>query len=160
MEIVGKSPIAVPVLILGKLTMFLSWMFFLVKILDLDAMLFDSTVTSVLGVLFALAGLVLAGAGLMTLGELARVGLPTGKTELRTQGVFRFTRNPAYLGGFLVCIGSCLFAPHILNFLLFMVTLFIHHLVVLREEAFLEITFGEKWLEYKERVPRYVGKAF
>ena len=159
MEILGKSPIAAPVLILGKLTMFLCWMFFLVKILDVDTMLYDSATTQLLGIAYAFAGLIIAVVGLVNLGEAARVGLPERKTELKTHGMYRFTRNPAYVGGFLVCLGSCQFSVHLVNFLLFGITFVIHHLIVKKEEEFLENTFGEQWLEYKKRVPRYVGKV-
>jgi protein-S-isoprenylcysteine O-methyltransferase Ste14 len=41
--------------------------------------------------------------------------------------------------------------------LLFVLTEIIHHNIILKEELFLEKRFGERWLEYKQRTPRYLG---
>jgi protein-S-isoprenylcysteine O-methyltransferase Ste14 len=158
MDIIGKSPIAVPVLILGKIAMLGCWLFFVVKKLSADAMLYDSAVTQALGVAVSVAGLILVILSLLHLGRSASVGIPEQKTELKTHGMYRISRNPVYVGGFLMCAGSCLFSIHFLNFLLFAITIAVHHLIVRKEEQFLEKAFGQQWLDYKERVPRYVGR--
>lgn len=61
-----------------------------------------------------------------------------------------------YLGAFLICIGSCLYSMHIVNFALCILGIAIHHRIVLREEKFLNERFGEQWLTYRQRVPRYI----
>ena len=158
MEIIGKSPIAVPVLILGKIAMLGCWLFFVVKKLSADAMLYDSAVTQAIGVAVSVAGLFVVVLSLLHLGGSASVGIPEQKTELKTHGMYRISRNPVYVGGFLMCAGSCLFSIHLLNFLLFAITIAVHHMIVTKEEQFLEKTFGQQWLDLKERVPRYVGR--
>ena len=58
-----------------------------------------------------------------------------------------------------MCAGSCLYSIHVVNFLLLVITVAIHHSFVLKEEQFLEKRFGNNWLDYKKRVHRYLGKS-
>ena len=43
--------------------------------------------------------------------------------------------------------------------LLFVLALAIHFRIVIREEEFLEQRFGQRWIEYRNRVPRYLGRV-
>jgi len=159
MDALGKSPIPLPMLILGKLTMAGSWSFFFLKSEDASLLLYDSVLTQMIGILLALVGLVIVVFGFVFLGRSVAVGLPEEYTELKTGGIYRFTRNPIYLGVFLICAGSCIFAIHTLNFLLCATTIAIHHWIVTREEQFLEKRFGQAWVEYRRRVSRYIGQS-
>jgi len=38
------------------------------------------------------------------------------------------------------------------------ITIGVHHRIVKKEGEFLEKRFGQLWLDYKQRVPRYVGR--
>jgi protein-S-isoprenylcysteine O-methyltransferase Ste14 len=153
----GKSPIPLPALLLSKFIMLCSWLFFIVRMKRPGLMLYTSDFTDTLGVMLFVAGLICLLVSLFQLGHAASVGLPRIKTELRTSGFYTWTRNPVYLGAFSMCAGSCLYAMHFLNFLLFAVTFAFHHRIVLKEEAFLAKTFGHAWEEYRARVPRYFG---
>jgi protein-S-isoprenylcysteine O-methyltransferase Ste14 len=157
MDPIGRSPVPVPILVLGKLAVAACWLFFLVRTLGIDTMMYDSALTRSLGVVLVVAGFVLLILGFIYLGRSVSVGFPDEETELKTRGVYRITRNPMYLGGFLVCAWSCLIFIHPVNFLLCALAIGIHHTIVIKEERFLEERFGEKWLEYKQRVPRYLG---
>lgn len=157
MDPIGKSPVPVPVLILGKLSMALCLLFFLVKPVVHGVVLYDSALTNQLGGLLAAAGLLFVILGFVYLGRSVSVGLPEESTELKTRGIYRITRNPLYLGGFLACAGSCLYCMHVVNMLLGVLAIGIHHRIILKEEEFLERRFGQQWLTYKEKVPRYLG---
>jgi protein-S-isoprenylcysteine O-methyltransferase Ste14 len=158
MDPIGKSPIPVPMLILGKAAMAVCLLFFALKTQIAGSLLYDSALTRTLGVLLAAGGLLLVVLGFVFLGRSVSVGLPGEETELKTQGIFKFTRNPLYLGGFLACVGSCLYSFHIVNILLCALAVGIHHSIILKEEEFLEERFGQRWLDYSRRVPRYLGK--
>jgi protein-S-isoprenylcysteine O-methyltransferase Ste14 len=158
MDPIGKSPVPAPILIFGKVAMVSCWLFFIVKVQGVDAMLYDSVVTEAIGVVVFVAGLALVVFSFVYLGQSVSIGIPEEKTELKTHGVYRLSRNPMYLGAFLMCAGSCLFAIHLVNFVLFTITIGVHHSIVKKEEQFLEKRFGQRWLEYKKRVPRYVGR--
>lgn len=157
MDPIGKSPISAPVLMLGKAAMVSCWLFFFVKKFELAAMLYDSALTRALGLALFAAGLALVALAFLHLGRSVSIGLPREQTELKIRGVYRLSRNPMYIGSSLMCVGACLFALHPVNFLLLAIMLGVHHRIVLKEEEFLEQRFGQRWLDYKARTPRYVG---
>lgn len=88
-----------------------------------------------------------------------RAGIPDqDKTKLITDGIYQFSRNPAFLGFDLMYIGMFLICCNVLTgiFTLFAMTML--HLQILQEEKFMEQTFGEDYLAYKKRVFRYLGR--
>ncbi len=70
--------------------------------------------------------------------------------------IFRFTRNPMYLGGVLILIGESLFfcSTTLLIYALIMWTVF-HLFVVLYEEPHLRRLFGAEYEQYLKEVPRW-----
>ena len=158
MDPLGKSPIPVIFLIIGKLALFGCCFFPLVKIMNIDSMLYDSLVTQAVGIVLYAVGLFFVTLSIINLGSSISVGLPREKTQLKTRGLYRISRNPIYFGAFVLCAGSCLIAIHPVNFLLFITVVLIHHQIIKKEEIFLEKRFGEDWLNYKKQVYRYIGR--
>ncbi len=156
MDPIGRSPIPWPFLIIGKLSVLFCWLFFAGGLVNIQ-MLYDAVWSRTIGCVFALAGFIVLTLGFVSLGKSVSVGLPHEETELKTQGIYTVTRNPLYVGGFLVCIGSCLYSIHPLNIALCTLAVIIHHRIVLKEEEFLEERFGERWSAYMQKAPRYVG---
>ncbi len=77
--------------------------------------------------------------------------------EIITTGVYRYTRNPMYVGlaVFQVAIGIGLGNPWIV--LLAPISCAIVHITAIRpEEAYLERKFGDTYLEYKSSVRRWL----
>ena len=88
-----------------------------------------------------------------------RAGIPNqGKTELVTDGIYAFSRNPAFLGFDLQYIGVLLMFCNLLTaaFTVFAVTML--HLQILQEERYLTATFDAEYLAYRHRVFRYLGR--
>jgi protein-S-isoprenylcysteine O-methyltransferase Ste14 len=79
-------------------------------------------------------------------------------TALVTDGVFRYTRNPLYVG---VSIGLCgvalVFALDWVLVLIAPACVLLHFAVVRREERYLEQKFGDAYRAYVARVPRYLS---
>jgi protein-S-isoprenylcysteine O-methyltransferase Ste14 len=105
-----------------------------------------------------LAGLALAVAGIRNFtqaGTAVRTIEPT--TALVTTGIHGRSRNPIYLGLFLLYagIGIAAHSPWIL-ILLLPLALLIRYGVVAREEAYLERLFGDAYRDYKARVRRWL----
>ena len=102
--------------------------------------------------------LALAAAGIR---NFSRAGTPVPTNEptraLVTTGIHGWTRNPIYLGMFLVYggIGVAARSPWILIFTL-PLAITIRYGVVAREEAYLERRFGEAYRDYKARVRRWL----
>ena len=78
-------------------------------------------------------------------------------TLLVQSGFYRFTRNPMYLGMFLMLTGVAFLIGSVgaaLPVLLFVVIIRNHF--VLAEERFLEASFGQQYLIYKSSVRRWL----
>jgi len=78
-------------------------------------------------------------------------------SRLVTSGVYRFTRNPVYLGLILMLIGVLLNAGSYWGILLapVLVILF-NRLVIEREEEYLAYKFGDEYRSYKSKVRRWI----
>jgi protein-S-isoprenylcysteine O-methyltransferase Ste14 len=83
---------------------------------------------------------------------------PHGSTKhLVTAGIYRFTRNPIYLGFLLMVIGFPLNSGVIWGFVLapfYMITM--SRLVIEKEETYLERKFGKTYVSYTSRVRRWL----
>lgn len=78
-------------------------------------------------------------------------------TEIVEKGPFRLTRNPMYLQMVIACLGfSVLLANVWIALLTPLCWLALDRLVVRQEEAYLERKFGDAYLGYKQRVPRWL----
>lgn len=107
--------------------------------------------------------LVLAGAAIMTagIGNFARARTPVPSNQpvraLVTTGIHGWSRNPIYVGMFLVYCGICVAAlsPWMLVLAL-PLAIVLRYGVVAREEAYLERRFGDAYRDYKARVRRWV----
>jgi protein-S-isoprenylcysteine O-methyltransferase Ste14 len=157
MEPIGKPPIATPLLVAGKLALLYCWLFPLAARTGIAATPGAGGAVTAAGIALYAAGIVLATLSFVSLGKSLAVGLPESPTELKTGGVYRISRNPIYLAAYTVCAGSCVLAPHPVNFALFAAAVAIHHRIILSEEKFLEARFGGAYIGYKRRVRRYLG---
>jgi protein-S-isoprenylcysteine O-methyltransferase Ste14 len=88
-----------------------------------------------------------------------RVKLERTPTYLLIGGPYKFTRNPMYLAELALWFGWAILYGSILVFVGFLLLwLMMNYRVVPREELDLEARFGETYLEYKNQVPRWLGR--
>lgn len=88
-----------------------------------------------------------------------RAGIPDrDRTELVTDGIYAFSRNPAFLGFDLQYIGVLLMFCNLLTaaFTVFAVSML--HLQILQEERYLTAAFGAEYMKYHHQVFRYLGR--
>ncbi len=102
------------------------------------------------------AGFALLFVGRLGLGSSFRVGCAKESTILRVSGLFRYSRNPMYLGIYLTHFASALYTMNPLVFFVGIFVAAVHHRIVLGEEACLRKTFGEEYVDYCRRVRRYL----
>ena len=111
----------------------------------------------VLGAVLVIAGCVLPIAArrrFLDLGTNVEPWKPT--LHLATTGVYRYVRNPMYVGLMLLVGGFGIgFASDWTLVLLVAMAFVLRHGVVLREERYLEAKFGDDYRRYKARVPRW-----
>ena len=88
-----------------------------------------------------------------------RAGIPEkDKTKLVTDGIYKFSRNPAFVGFDFMYIGILLMFFNIGTLLFSLFSIVMLHLQILQEEKYMAKTFGEEYLEYKRKVFRYIGR--
>jgi protein-S-isoprenylcysteine O-methyltransferase Ste14 len=81
----------------------------------------------------------------------------TNPTQLHTQGFFKYSRNPMYLGITIGLLGLAILSGHFLNLLFPLLYISICDLVYVRaEEKKLMKKFGSKYYEYKQRTRRWI----
>jgi protein-S-isoprenylcysteine O-methyltransferase Ste14 len=156
-DLVGDSPIDPGLFGAGKACMGVSWFLVPAHALGLGAALAPVPVAvDWVAVALLTAGTPLAAVALLALGERTPFGLPRGGTEIKTGGVYGLSRNPMYLGFYLVTLASLLFFPHPVNLLAGLAGILIHHRAVLAEERFLLAEHGAEYEAYARSVPRYL----
>jgi protein-S-isoprenylcysteine O-methyltransferase Ste14 len=112
----------------------------------------------------------LVGAVLIVVGEWIRLaGVAAAGTVTRrrsrdvqrlvTYGIFRWVRNPLYVGNFLIWMGFVVISG-VLWFLPVAIVLFAieYTLIVAYEEGVLESIFGREYLDYKQIAPRWIPR--
>ncbi|MFC1879060.1 methyltransferase family protein [Chloroflexota bacterium] len=78
--------------------------------------------------------------------------------KLVTGGPYRFTRNPQYIGDTLNIIGYMVLTNSWMIWIIAVLGVILNLLAPYTEEPWLEERYGERYREYKRRVPRFIGK--
>lgn len=85
-----------------------------------------------------------------------RIGIDEkNRTELITTGLFRYSRNPAFLGMQLTMGGLFLVLPNVVTLLTHALTMVSLEIQVRHEEEFLKKSHGEAYLNYCQKTPRW-----
>jgi protein-S-isoprenylcysteine O-methyltransferase Ste14 len=156
MNLIGKTTLHPLLFYTGKISGYATWIIFalsLFNFISLSGSPAGLLKTVSYGVL--LVGLIIATISLINLGKSTRLGLPAEKTVFKTSGIYRFSRNPMYVGFDLLTIASMLYTFNLLVTLLGIYSLIIYHFIIVGEENFLEKRFGKAYLRYKKKVKRY-----
>jgi protein-S-isoprenylcysteine O-methyltransferase Ste14 len=115
-----------------------------------------------IGIALAIVGDIVFICSIITMKDSWRAGVSESeKTELISNGIYKISRNPAFVGFDLIYIGIILM---FFNWALLLVSIFaiimFHLQIVCVEEPFLIRTFGDEYLNYKNTVGRYLGRKF
>jgi protein-S-isoprenylcysteine O-methyltransferase Ste14 len=101
-------------------------------------------------------GFALLFSGRAGLGDSFRIGSPKERTGLQQTGLYRFSRNPMYVG---VYATLCAAVVGTLNPVVLLAAAFViavHHKIVLAEEEHLRRAWGEEYRSYCSQVRRYL----
>jgi protein-S-isoprenylcysteine O-methyltransferase Ste14 len=110
-------------------------------------------------------GLVFAGVAVRAVAQLSflRAGTtlnpinPSNSSAFVSSGIYRFTRNPMYLGRLLQLSGWAVFLSNVLAALLLpLFVLYIGRFQIQPEERALSARFGRAYAEYKQGVRRWL----
>lgn len=116
----------------------------------------DSAGLHLLSYTLTAAGLALIAGSLLTIGAAARLGLPSDRTELKTAGLYRFSRNPIYAGFHLLTVSAMMYTSNAVVVLLGAYSITVYHFIILGEERFLAERFGDDYFRYRREVRRYL----
>lgn len=88
-----------------------------------------------------------------------RIGIDTEKkSELIKSGLFKYCRNPVFFGMILSLLGLFMILPNALSAGFFILSYVLIQIQIRLEEAFLMNEYGEEYRNYKNTVPRFLGK--
>lgn len=119
---------------------------------------FPITEVRIVGVLAGILGVLFFALATITMKTSWRVGIPEEKTALVTQGIYGWSRNPAFVGFDLLYLSVCLMFFNIPLLLVSLWAAVMLHLQVLQEENHMHHMFGEEYDVYKKHTLRYFGK--
>jgi protein-S-isoprenylcysteine O-methyltransferase Ste14 len=112
--------------------------------------------SGVITLLFLISGFLLIILSSVVLGNSIRIGLPEEGTQLKTSGIYRYTRNPMYVGFHMVTLSAMIYSLNPWIIFPGLYSFYVYHLIILGEEKFLEKRFGEKYILYRQMVRRYI----
>ncbi|MBN2085741.1 MAG: isoprenylcysteine carboxylmethyltransferase family protein [Anaerolineales bacterium] len=141
----------------GKLAMGISWGFLFAQALGVGVIPFSvPAALEYVSAAMLLAAVPLLFFSYLHLGADSRFGLSEESNILYTTGIFRVSRNPMYLGFYLITLASWMAVPHTLNIACGLAGIYVHHRIVLAEERFLSEKHGAPFDAYRQKVGRYL----
>lgn len=143
-----------PLLYLGMIL--LGW--FLDYALQLPEMPLSDRLQYMLGALLVLLGIAVNIPAVLKFKANDENVIPwTGSETIIVSGVYRFTRNPMYLGMSLISLGIAIWAgSYAMVSTALLASVIIDRLVIVREEYYLEKRFGQSYADYKRQVRRWI----
>ncbi len=157
MDLIGKSTINPALFYTGKISGYLTWIILLLSVLGFPAIeTYSSSLFKYTAYALSLVGLLLISVSLFNLGRSTRLGLPQDDTVFKTGGLYRFSRNPMYLGFDLLTLSAMLytFNPGVISLGIYSIA--IYHFIILGEEKFLSQRFGKVYEDYRQKTRRYI----
>jgi protein-S-isoprenylcysteine O-methyltransferase Ste14 len=157
MDLIGKTPINPFLFYTGKLAGYACWIILLISLLEIYSVGKSyNEYLRILSLVLASGGMFLVILSLINLGRSTRLGVPADDTVLKTNGLYKYSRNPMYLGFNLFTLSTIVFTWNLYIALLGIYSLIIYHFIILGEEKFLKLRFGEEYDLYLKHVRRYV----
>ena len=110
------------------------------------------------GLVCGVLGVVFFAMASITMKKSWRVGIPEEKTSLVSIGIYRWSRNPAFLGFDMLYFAICLIFFNIPVVLVSVWAVVMLHLQILQEEKHMLNMFGSEYEEYMKHTLRYFGR--
>ena len=83
---------------------------------------------------------------------------PENHDELITDGILAHVRNPMYFGVLLIYLAFIFLSISLISIALWIVIIVIYDKLATFEEKQLEKLFGERYLEYKKKTPKWIPR--
>ncbi len=158
-SIIGRPPIPVFYFILAKMLVVVNLVFLLFKGLNVEVygIFRPGFIPDLIALVLLVTGSVILFISTIQLNTDLIFGLSSSTDhKLHTKGIYSLSRHPFYVGFLFILFSSCLFIPHIINIVAFTGAWFIHHFIMIKEEEFLGLQYGEEYKLYTQKVKRYL----
>ena len=117
----------------------------------------DCIPMQIAGVAIAALGVLIFIVAMLTMADSWRAGIPEkDRTAFVQHGIYRISRNPAFVGFDLMYIGLLVAFPNVIHLVCALFAAVMLHLQILNEEKFCAEVFGKEYEEYKMKVRRYL----
>jgi protein-S-isoprenylcysteine O-methyltransferase Ste14 len=114
-------------------------------------------VTDILGIILMCFGFIICLSAQITMKSSWRIGIDQNNdVELVTKGIFKYSRNPFFLGTLFSYAGFFLILPNILSFTFFILYFFLIQIQMRFEEEYLMNTIGAPYIKYFSTVRRWI----
>lgn len=110
------------------------------------------------GIVIGIVAVLFFALATITMKNSWRVGIPEEKTSLITNGIYKWSRNPAFVGFDLLYCSMCLMFFNIPLVVVSVWAAVMLHLQILQEEEHMHNMFGSTYDEYKKHTLRYFGR--
>jgi len=80
--------------------------------------------------------------------------------SLITTGIMSYVRNPMYFGILLIYIAFIAYSISLISIVLFFLVFLVYNKMVNFEESILEEKFSDQYIEYKNKVPKWIPNLF
>ena len=157
--LIGRPPIPVFFFILAKILVLANLSFLLMKGLGIGFFRLFEPVTylELIALVLLVSGTIILFITTFQLNKDLIFGLSESqKHKLQTGGVYSISRHPFYLGFIFILFSSCIFYPNPLNIIAFFGAWFIHHFIMIKEEEYLTLQYGDEYRQYLKNVNRYI----
>lgn len=110
------------------------------------------------GLVIGMLAILFFAAATVTMKTSWRVGIPEEITALITNGIYQYSRNPAFVGFDLLYASMCLMFFNIPLLIVSVWAAVMLHIQILQEEHYLTTVFAKEYLTYMKHTSRYWGK--
>jgi len=156
MDLIGKPTINPVLFYSGKIAGYYTWIVLALSLCNIEIFerpdLLNNHIIAycLLGI-----GFLISIISFLNLGKSTCLGLPAEDTVLKTYGLYKFSRNPMYLGFGLFTLASALYTLNLFVILPGVYSLAVYHSIIKSEESFLLCRFGDAYRAYIKKVRRY-----
>ena len=109
----------------------------------------------IVGIILGVISIIFFALATITMKNSWRVGIPEEKTTLITNGIYKWSRNPAFVGFDLLYCSICLIFCNIPLVIVSIWAAVMLHFQILQEEVHMHNMFGEEYDNYKKHTLRY-----
>ncbi len=119
--------------------------------------LFSQPTAAIVAITLLVINLLVGCVSLINMKDSWRVGVPEDhRTDLIEAGIYRYSRNPYFLSYLIMFAAYTVLLQNLLLLILSGAGFAMIHCMVLKEERHLMMLHGDKYRQYKQKVPRYI----